>query len=350
MTLNRATSAATSGVVALAIFVNPVLPVAVKANPDHARRIETATQRLKGRLIECTSGKTGLAGSLVRSMAKSLKNRESRSSITLYDRTTRTSCSYRADAHYDSASTVKPIVLGALLLARGTRLTKSERKLAREMIVSSDNDATYLLWKVLGRHHIQEFLDEAGMDDTDLNRAGVMGLTQITARDHAKLLRLLTGDDDSVLDAEERAYILRLMRDVQDDQRWGTPAGAPTDAVVQVKNGWLQRSESGIKNPWDRGDWKVHSMSAVTGSSYDYGLVILTENNRVPEGESPDVGYEYGTRTIERVAKAIHHELNPERSPALHQASRPVGATPSAPAPVSPGLGPEPASRGSGRR
>ncbi|MGW7366446.1 serine hydrolase [Streptomyces sp. NPDC054841] len=235
--------------------------------------------------------------------------------MVLYDRTTHTSCTYDADKHYDSASTVKPAVLGALLLARGGHLSGDEQDLAREMIVSSDNDATYALWDSLGPKKIQNFLDKAGIKHTIINKAGFMGLTQVTARDQAKLLELLTGKDNSVLNAEQRSYILGLMHDVRKDQQWGTPAGAPSDASVQVKNGWLHRSERRLKNPWDRGDWKVNSMSAFTGHAYDYGLVVLTENNRVPEGKPENAGWEYGMDTIEGVAKAVHHNLYPDRTP-----------------------------------
>lgn len=273
-----------------------------------------ASQRLKGRTIECTSENSGLANSLTRDIVKSLENRASQTSVVLYDRTTHTSCTYRADKHYDSASTVKPIVLGALLLEEGVPLSEDEQDLARQMIVSSDNDATYALWDSLGPESIQHFLDKAGMKNTILDEAGYMGLTQVTARDQAKLLQLLTAKDNSVLNAEERAYILGLMRDVEEDQRWGTPAGAPSDAAVQVKNGWLQRSHAKLRNPWDRGDWKVNSMGAFTGHAYDYGLVVLTENNRVPEDESPEAGWDYGMATVEGVAKAIHHDLYPDQT------------------------------------
>ncbi|MGW7465721.1 serine hydrolase [Streptomyces xantholiticus] len=270
-------------------------------------------QRLMGGVIECASKKPRLAHALTRDIARALAGRTSRASIALYDRTTRTSCTYRADKHYDSASIVKPIVLGALLHATGGDLSEEEQDLARKMIVNSDNQSTYVLWDMIGPDGIQDFLDQAGMTNTAVDEAGFMGLTQVTARDQAILLELLTGEDDAVLDEEERAYVLELMRDVQEDQRWGAPAGAPSDADVQVKNGWLQRSEENLMNPWDRGDWKVHSMSAITGRAYDYGLVVLTENNRVPEDEHPEVGWGYGMDTIESVAKAIHRNLYPGR-------------------------------------
>ncbi|WP_328395912.1 class A beta-lactamase-related serine hydrolase [Streptomyces sp. NBC_00390] len=321
MKLSKTTSRVTLGTVFVAAYVVvatsswTVEPAPAEPIAHEAGEMESTSQRLKGGLIECASPNPELAHELARDIARSLANRASRASMVLYDRTTDTSCAYGADKHYDSASIVKPIILGALLLARSDHLSEDEQELAREMIVSSDNDATYTLWDSVGTENIQEFLDKAGMEDTILDEAGLMGLTQVTARDQATLLELLTGEDNSVLNAEERAYILGLMRNVQEDQRWGAPAGAPSGAAVQVKNGWLQRSER-VKDPWDSGDWKVNSMGAFTGRAYDYGLVVLTENNRVPEGESPGVGWDYGMETIERVAKAVHRDLYPDRTPA----------------------------------
>ncbi|MGW1022934.1 serine hydrolase [Streptomyces sp. NPDC002577] len=315
MALSKMASKVTLGVVVAAVSTSAAVPAFTGTASRETPGLKFASQRLKGGLVECTSRKPQLARRLTQDIANSLANRASHASVVLYDRVSDTSCRYGAYKHYDSASTIKPIILGALLLKRGVRLSEDDQDLARQMIVSSDNDAMYALWDSVGSKNIQRFLDKAGMTDTILDEEGFMGLTQITARDQAKLLELLTGKDNSVLNAEERAYILRLMRDVQKDQRWGTPAGAPRDASVQVKNGWLQRSETEVENPWDRGDWKVNSMSAFTGHGYDYGLVILTENNRVPEGDSPLVGWGYGTDTVERVAKAIHHDLYPEKTP-----------------------------------
>ncbi|WP_258564265.1 class A beta-lactamase-related serine hydrolase [Streptomyces himalayensis] len=320
MALSKMASKVTLGVVVAAVSTSAVAPAATTTVSRETRHKIFAFQRIKGGLVECSSAKPGLANLLTRDIAKSLVSRDSRASLALYDRTTRTSCTYGADKHYDSASIVKPIILGALLLEKGVDLSEGEQDLAREMIVSSDNDAMYTLWENLGRKRIQRFLDKAGMKNTILDEEDFMGLTQVTARDQARLLELLTADDNSVLNAEARTYLLSLMHDVQKDQRWGTPAGAPPDAAVQVKNGWLQRSRTGRMDPWDRGDWKVNSMSAFTGGAYDYGLVVLTENNRVPEGESPQVGWDYGMDTVERVAKAIHHDLYPDRTPRVSQA------------------------------
>ncbi|WP_141315634.1 serine hydrolase [Streptomyces spinoverrucosus] len=245
-------------------------------------------------------------------------------SVALYDGMTHTTCTYDAHKGYDSASAVKPIVLGALLLAEGGHLTQEEQTLARKMVVNSDNAATTTLWKQLSDLSdpqkpdpvgIQRFLNAAGMKDTRLDPEGSWGLTQITAADQARLLKLFTGADNTVLSRQARTYALGLMRDVQDDQRWGTPAGAPKTSTIHVKNGWLQRSQYGPKDPFDRGDWKVNSMGAFTGDHHDYGLVVLTENNRVPTGQPAIYGWYYGIDTIEQVARAVHHDLFPAQSP-----------------------------------
>ncbi|TSB18645.1 serine hydrolase [Streptomyces benahoarensis] len=245
-------------------------------------------------------------------------------SLALYDRTTATTCTYGAHKRYDSASTVKPIVLGALLLAGKGNLTAKEAELARKMIVNSDNAATTTLWRKLSDTSnpqkpnpvaIQRFLNAAGMRDTVLDRTGNWGLTQISAADQITLLKLFTGRGNAVLSHASRAYALRLMHAVEKDQRWGTPAGAPDTSTIQVKNGWLQRSQNGPRDPFDRGDWKVNSLGAFTGGRYDYGLAVLTENNRVPKGRPATDGWYYGIDTIEQVSRAAHHALYPDRSP-----------------------------------
>lgn len=118
-----------------------------------------------------------------------------------------------------------------------------------------------------------------------------MGLTQITAGDQVKLLRLLTSDNH-VLGERARAYALRLMNRVVPDQRWGTPAGAPGTATVHVKNGWLQRSANG---------WRVNSVGVFTGGGHDYGMAVLSHGSRTMED---------GVTTVERAARAVNRDLN----------------------------------------
>ncbi|MET8752197.1 serine hydrolase [Streptomyces sp. NPDC004667] len=274
--------------------------------------------------VQCSSSTAEgqeLAAKLSEDISDALKDRKNMVSVSLYDREKGLTCALDAHKTYDSASVVKPIVLGALLLSTRDHggLTDQDKRLARAMIVSSDNAATTTLWAQLSENgdktkpvQIQKFLQAAGMKGTVLDAEGSWGLTQVTSADQARLLRALTtkNDADSPLTAGERTYALSLMHDVQADQRWGTPAGAPAGTDVYVKNGWLQRSLTGPDDPFDRGDWKVNSMGAFQGAGRDYGLVVLTEDNQ-NRTIGDLTGWYYGIDTIEAVAKAVHRDLNP---------------------------------------
>ncbi|MFD7662695.1 serine hydrolase [Streptomyces sp. NPDC059788] len=271
-------------------------------------------------VVRCTSTDHGLAEKLSRDVTKALAGRKSMVSLSFYDRPTGTRCVLDDAKAYDAASTAKTIILGALLYHRGGTLPAAEDALARKMIIDSDNAAATTLWKRLSdlkdpAHpntvKVQEFLDRAELRHTVPDKEGFWGLTQITAGDQAALLRIFTGTGGSVLGGKARAYALDLMKNVRSDQRWGATAGAPLDSVVHVKNGWLQRSRNPDVDVFDRGDWKVNSTVALTGNGYDSGLVVLSENNRVPEGHPENEGWDYGIATIETVSRAIYRDVYP---------------------------------------
>ncbi|MFE1176393.1 serine hydrolase [Streptomyces sp. NPDC058773] len=259
--------------------------------------------------------------------------------MSFYDRPTGTTCTADADKQYDSASIVKAIILGALLYQKGGNLTETEDSLARKMITESDNGSATTLWKELSDQQdpekpnpvrIQEFLDKAGMGNTVLDKEGSWGISQVTADDLAKLLRIFSGNDDSVLGSTSRSYAMDLMNRVQSTQRWGATAGAPLDSMTHVKNGWLQRSQNPDVEAFDRGDWKVNSMAALTGNSYDAGLVVLTENNRVPEGRPSEEGWDYGIESIETLSRAIYRDIYPGAEGYTPDRPTPPAAQPSA--------------------
>jgi beta-lactamase class A len=270
-----------------------VLTALFAAAPARASTAD-ATATVGGSQVKCTSQRPGLAARLSKDIAGALHGRDRATALALYDRTTGTSCSFRADTAFDSASVVKVTILGALLrqtMEQHRALTAHEVELATAMITKSDNDATNALWHQIGHAGIQHFLSLAGMGDTVPGPKGYWGHTQVTAGDQLKLLRLLTSDN-SVLDRDTRTYALRLMNRVVPEQRWGTPAGAPATATVQVKNGWLPRDTHG---------WRVHSVGAFTGGGHDYGLVVLSQDNRTMAD---------GVTTIEGAARAVNRDLN----------------------------------------
>ncbi|MFE9382795.1 serine hydrolase [Streptomyces sp. NPDC007025] len=253
----------------------------------------TARARVGNSHMVCRSHDGALAHKLSRAVAAALRPHHSTTAVALYDRSSGTSCAFRASTGYDSASVVKATLLGALLRHaeedhRG--LTPKEKKRATAMITTSDNDATSALWNQVGRAGVQHFLDLAGMRDTEPGPRGSWGLTQVTARDEVKLLELLTSGN-RVLGAGSRAYALGLMGEVVPSQRWGTPAGAPEDATVQVKNGWLPRATHG---------WRINSVGAFTDGGHDYGIAVLSQDNRTMAD---------GVDTVEAASRAIHRQL-----------------------------------------
>jgi beta-lactamase class A len=280
---------------AAALAAGTVFAALATAAPAQA---STAGAKVGGSQVKCTSQRSGLAGRLAQDIAGALRGRAGASALALYDRTTATSCTYRADAAFDSASVVKVTILGALLrqtMDQHRGLTPREVELTTAMITKSDNDSTNTLWRQVGPAGIRHFLTVAGMRDTVPGPKVYWGRTQVTAGDQLKLLRLLTSEN-AVLDRDARTYALRLMNRVVPGQRWGAPAGAPTTATVQVKNGWLPRATDG---------WRVHSVGVFTGGGHDYGMAVLSQGNRTMDD---------GVTTVEAAARAINRDLNPPKA------------------------------------
>jgi beta-lactamase class A len=256
-----------------------------------------------------------IAARLSADILGALKGRDGYQGVTVYDAETGISCYTDATRHMDSASIVKTIILAALLRwheQAGTSLSAREKTEAREMITESDNNAATALWDEVGLTRLQQFLNAAKMSETELGRDGEWGLTQVTAHDEMLLLQLLARPN-TVLTSSARSYELGLMADVIPAQRWGTPAGAPADVTVHVKNGWLG----------DAGGWHVNSLGVFTGKNRDYMMAVLTT-------AGPSEAYSIGT--IENVARRVNQDL--AKADATVRST--AGATRSTPAPTGP--------------
>ncbi len=266
----------------------------------------------------CTSSRTyrTLAGQLSAGIQDALRGRAGDHAVSVDDTVTGVSCSADSERHFASASIVKAIILAALLRWHqelGTALSLWEQGEATLMITQSDNDAATDLWDEVGMSRLQDFLDLARMDQTELGQDGFWGLTQVTAHDEMLLLKLLARSN-SVLTAASRAYQLGLMAQVIPSQRWGTPAGAPAGVTVHVKNGWLPESAG----------WHVNSIGAFTGKGRNYLIAVLTDDNPSEQ---------YGIDTIEAVARAVHRDLNAGRLIPRARLAANVAPAPSSPAP-----------------
>jgi beta-lactamase family protein len=244
----------------------------------------------------CTSAShPALAARMSKNIAAAMQGRSSVVGLAVDDRVTGVTCKFHPHWHFDSASVVKVTILSALLrkLQQEHRsLTAKQKQLATQMITVSDNNAASTLWAETGRPALQHFLNLAGMSETELGPSGYWGLTLITAHDELTLLKVLTSTN-TVLTTASRNYVLGLMARVVSYERWGVPAGAPTDVTVHVKNGWLPLATHG---------WRINSIGSFSGHGRNYMIVVLTMDN-------PTMAY--GVDTVQGIAEVINRALNP---------------------------------------
>jgi hypothetical protein len=244
----------------------------------------------------CTSAKRPkLAARISRRITAALAGRtDSVVGLAAADPAADLTCRLNQTTHFYAASVIKVTIISALLLKTHgpSGLTRAQRRLAYLMITQSDNHAATDLWEDVGMRDMQRFLNKAGMRHTVLNYA--WGLTLITAQDELTLLHLLTSPGKP-LGKYSRAYVLRLMAQVIPTERWGVPAGAPSDVTVHVKNGWLPYPGAH--------DWNINSIGAFTGKHIGYQIAILTGPAASGQTES------YGIETVQAAADVINREL-----------------------------------------
>ncbi|MFF8649317.1 serine hydrolase [Streptomyces griseoluteus] len=182
------------------------------------------------------------------------------------------------DASYDTASIVKVDILATLLLRAqdaGRPLTARERALAEPMIRNSDNAATNALWREIGGAAGLEAANKRmGLTSTKGGPGPKWGLTQTTASDQIRLLLCVfggaaTSESNSPLNQDSQVYVRALMTRVASDQAWGVSAASGSDHAL--KNGWLQRTASGL--------WDVNSVGRVTVNGHRYLVAVLSDGS-----------------------------------------------------------------------
>ncbi|MFD4878187.1 serine hydrolase [Streptomyces sp. NPDC058420] len=198
------------------------------------------------------------------------------------------------DVPYDTASIVKVDILSALLLQAqdaGRGLTQQERTLAEAMIEHSDNDAANALWREIGlAPGLKAGNKRLGLSSTVGGTGGLWGLTRTTASDQIGLLRAVFAADGTTsatkpaLTTASRTYIRTLMSRIATDQSWGVSAAS--DSAWALKNGWLQRSTTGL--------WDINSVGQVTSGTHHYLVAVLTDGN---------TSMAAGIKTVENAAR-----------------------------------------------
>ncbi|MFJ8790772.1 serine hydrolase [Streptomyces sp. NPDC102462] len=186
---------------------------------------------------------------------------------------------YGADTAYDTASIIKVDILAALLLKAqdaGRGLTAQERTHAEAMIERSDNAAANALWRSIGRAPGLEAANKRlGLTSTQGGPGARWGLTRTTASDQIRLLRAVFEPASSAsggaegLTAPSRGYLRTLMSRVVDEQSWGVSAAARSAA--ELKNGWLQRTTTGL--------WDVNSIGRVAVGGHHYLVAVLSDGS-----------------------------------------------------------------------
>ena len=188
---------------------------------------------------------------------------------------------------YETASIVKVDILVSLLVQRNGSLTTSQKSLARSMITISDNDAATTLFQAVGSTTgLNRTNRTLGLIETSAGTNGNWGLTRTTAADQIRLLKLIFLPNNTLSDAS-RAYVSSLMSSVSEAQDWGVTAAADAEETSAVKNGWLQRSTTGL--------WDVTSIGCVEAKGHHLLVAVL-----VTSAKSEGVGIS----TIEKAASA----------------------------------------------
>ncbi|GAB3985941.1 serine hydrolase [Plantactinospora veratri] len=196
---------------------------------------------------------------------------------------------------YQTASIVKVDILAALLLRRqdqGRKLSANERRLARSMIVVSDNAAASSLYATIGyRSGLTAANRTLGLRQTTPNSS--WGMTTTTAADQLRLLTAVT-DPAGPLGDGSRDFLFGLMGEVDEEQDWGiTAAAGRAGTASYVKNGWTTVDA-------DNGLWLANSIGRIVEPGRDWLIAVLSDHHSTRQK---------GIAAVEKAAKYALTEL-----------------------------------------
>jgi hypothetical protein len=196
-------------------------------------------------------------------------------SIEVLDRKSGAMYRYGATGGMLSGSISKLYILEVLLLHHqraGERLDDDESDLASEMIEHSDNEAANDLYERIGEGPaLRRAASALGVHNTVPGPGIYWGFNRSSAGDYIALLRNLTRP--GVLAKWARTFALRLLAEVEADQRWGVSAAADTGTVTRQKNGWLGASPDNFR-------WLVNSVGLITADGRPLLVAVLTQHGR----------------------------------------------------------------------
>ena len=171
---------------------------------------------------------------------------------------------WHAERNYDSASTVKAMLLAAeleRLQSERLPLDAATRDLLARMITWSDNEAADVIYARVGDAGLNDLADAAGMRDFSV--AGYWSAAQISARDMAGFMFRL----DHSLEGPHTRFARGLLADIVKEQRWGIPDGISKGWRIHFKGGW-RGTELGHL---------VHQAALLERHGRRIGIAVLTD-------------------------------------------------------------------------
>ena len=171
----------------------------------------------------------------------------------------------------------------------------SEGSDAQLAIENSDNPAGYRLFLDAGGNEgLESAAQRFGMRHTVPGETDPT-FTRTSAADFVILARNLV-DPHSPLTPASRHYLLGLMSDEEQDQRWGVSAAADKGSDFYSKNGWLSIDDSNPPGETDDGRWAVTSVGLIRVRHQRVAMAVFTQHQ-------PLMGD--GVHLVEQLARAI---------------------------------------------
>lgn len=186
----------------------------------------------------------------------------------VYDVTRNRYYAYNQNTPFVLASSSKVSIMVAYLSwleSQGRGPNASENTTLINMIEHSDNNAAQLLFDRLGGGYgMAAFYQRIGVAGYIPNSYG-WGWSMLPPLGQMQVLTML--QQGKILTANDRAYALNLMRNIESDQRMGVGETLPPGATVAMKDGWV---------PAPDGLWAINTSGIVTAGSETYIIVVYT--------------------------------------------------------------------------
>ncbi|MEV6525079.1 hypothetical protein AB0M43_24295 [Longispora sp. NPDC051575] len=204
-----------------------------------------------------------------------------------------------ADKTTWTGSTIKLAMVASVFekaRAGKVTLTTADRKDIADMLSWSSDDAADRVWRKFGRDAmVPGFRDTYGMKGLTFVPGfdRYWGFMKCGPDDLTNLMSYVLGK----LAAEDRAYIVRAMRSVEDIQHWGVWAVGATQGAG-TKNGWSQELDGGVE----------HWVTSTVGFAGPAERYVLTVMYSMPPGQD---SLALGVHTVSDIPAALFGVATP---------------------------------------